>query len=241
MKYSGNKAKNYGQVGGKLLYLFPAFERLVPNAGTNELLLDLGCGNGDLIKYLSDKGYKSIGLDHSDELIQNARNNIDNAEFVVADIGNFSNVFKNKFDVITISTVLNELSSKEQMTQALLESAKVLSNEGQILIGLPHPCFDGYMQSSLMERDDIKTEFAGYNDSGKICRITHTTENGELTFEDYHWTMQDYFECIYDAGLIVQTLDECYPPIELKFSDPERYKEKTKMPKYIVLVCKDRQ
>ncbi len=44
---------------------------LVDEAG---LIADLGCGSGNSLKYIIEKGYKAVGVDYSDELIGLAKN-----------------------------------------------------------------------------------------------------------------------------------------------------------------------
>lgn len=39
----------------------------------NELIADLGCGSGNSLKYIIEKGYKAMGADYSDELIALAK------------------------------------------------------------------------------------------------------------------------------------------------------------------------
>lgn len=64
------------------------------------LLLDVGCGTGQHLKYLAkSRNYRLVGLDADPEMLRIARNKLNSLEFVKGKMQNFS--FKNKFDVIT--------------------------------------------------------------------------------------------------------------------------------------------
>jgi trans-aconitate methyltransferase len=60
-------------------------------------LLDVGCGTGEHLKYLS-KDFKSIGMDVNKDAIKIAKSNVPDADFKVADMIEFD--FKKKFDVL---------------------------------------------------------------------------------------------------------------------------------------------
>jgi 2-polyprenyl-3-methyl-5-hydroxy-6-metoxy-1,4-benzoquinol methylase len=58
-------------------------ESLSPNAR----ILDLCCGTGNLVSYLSNKGYDVTGIDRSEQMIMHAKaNNSLKANFIIGDI-----------------------------------------------------------------------------------------------------------------------------------------------------------
>ena len=63
-------------------------------------VLDIGCGNGKMIKYLGDKtGAHIHGFDYSDNAIMHAKTNNDSGDFRVGVIGKIE-YSKESFDVI---------------------------------------------------------------------------------------------------------------------------------------------
>lgn len=60
---------------------------LAPRAG--ERILDLGCGSGQLTAKIAESGAEVIGLDRSEEMIAEARQNYPALKFEVADAANF--------------------------------------------------------------------------------------------------------------------------------------------------------
>lgn len=72
----------------------------------NDVLLDLGCGNGALTRYFYDKVARSVGVDFSEYLIQVAKDNFENIP---------NNVY---FEGDALNFVVN-YSKKEEVTKAL--------------------------------------------------------------------------------------------------------------------------
>jgi SAM-dependent methyltransferase len=73
------------------------FAKLLP---VGAKVLDIGCGTGVKAKYLSAKGLKVLGLDFSEQMINIAKREVPEAEFVVLDmkeVGELSGEFEGIF------------------------------------------------------------------------------------------------------------------------------------------------
>lgn len=96
---------------------------LRPSQG--ELILDIGCGRGDLVCKIAKKS-KCIGID----LVEGKRKNIErtkNAEFRVADAG-YLPFENNYFDKVVLSSVLQMVGDNRRVLQ---ESHRVLKHNGE--------------------------------------------------------------------------------------------------------------
>lgn len=73
----------------------------------NKSILDVGCGFGDIIPFISKKtkSFKYTGVDLVPEFIEVAEGKYPNRNFIVADY--FGNPFETKFDIILTSGTLN--------------------------------------------------------------------------------------------------------------------------------------
>jgi SAM-dependent methyltransferase len=88
---------------------------------TNQKILDLGCGTGQLALHFLENGYEVVGLDGSEHMLsyanENARNYVDDgqARFIQGNIAEFQ--LDDSFGLI-ISTfdTLNHLSNEEALT-----------------------------------------------------------------------------------------------------------------------------
>lgn len=90
-------------------------------------ILDYGCGKGDFVKYLNDKGYNSFGFEPGEQ----ARNNFlkqNNKKQLVDKI-------ENKYDVITLFHVLEHIPNFVDIFEKLKNS---LNDKGIIILALPN-------------------------------------------------------------------------------------------------------
>ena len=94
-------------------------------------ILEIGCGSGELLRHLP--GERKCGVDTSEELIQQARGNVPQVEFIVADGNTFDP--DETFDYIIISDTLNWVSD----VQSLLTGIKRCSHPAtKLLLNVPN-------------------------------------------------------------------------------------------------------
>lgn len=102
-------------------------------------ILDLGCGVGRLTLELGRLGHKVTGIDISEDAIKNAnlnaekKNLTDRCSFACESATSlpFDN---NTFDVIIIQAVLTIIESKEDRKKILLESNRILKENGFVYL-----------------------------------------------------------------------------------------------------------
>ena len=105
-------------------------ELLKPKA--NELILDLGCGAGQLTEEIAKSGAKVMGMDASESMIESASNNFPELEFRIANAESFD--FAEKFDAIfsnaTLHWVKNYKAAATNMFQHLNENGRLIIEFG---------------------------------------------------------------------------------------------------------------
>lgn len=100
------------------------------DADKNSTVLDLGCGNGALTKALQEKGYAVKGMDASKELLDIARKNYPDIEFVQGDATHFE--FPEPFDVVFSNAVFHWID-KECQQDMLKCIYNALKKDGQLV------------------------------------------------------------------------------------------------------------
>jgi ubiquinone/menaquinone biosynthesis C-methylase UbiE len=76
-------------------------------------ILDIGCGSGLFAEHLVRKGLKVVGIDINQDMIDAAKNNVPEAEFLLAEAENLP--FKdNSFDMVFLGLVLHEVNDFEK-------------------------------------------------------------------------------------------------------------------------------
>lgn len=97
----------------------------------DERILDIGCGTGYLTDRIAASGADVVGLDASEEMIQEARENYSRCEFVHADARTFS--FEKQFDAVFSNAALHWIPDQD----AALESiADALRSDGRFVAEL---------------------------------------------------------------------------------------------------------
>jgi len=107
---------------------YDKFEKLLKKGAT---ILDLGCGNGKTCKYFSELGYKTLGLDFSDEMLKLAKKHSPNLNFKLKDITKFS--FDKKFDGAIYAYSLFHLN-EEQAESSIQCVSNALNSKSPLLL-----------------------------------------------------------------------------------------------------------
>jgi SAM-dependent methyltransferase len=146
----------------------------------NAHILDLCCGTGQLAQYLLCKGYQVTGIDLSSAMLDYARKNAPDAEFVVADARDFH--LPTQFQgVISTTYGLNHILSLEELTQVFENVYAVLQEKGLFVFDL-----------SLIER---------YQASW------HGSMLGDVT-ADYAWALKRHYQAAENIGQIAIAIFE---------------------------------
>ncbi len=100
-----------------------------------EKVLDLGCGNGRLLKALKEKQVQYLGVDNSEELLLQAQASFPDEKsfFLKADALNLP-LKDNEFDKVMSIAVLQHIPSKEYRLKFLKECLRVLKPDGKLIL-----------------------------------------------------------------------------------------------------------
>ncbi len=100
---------------------------LAPKPG--ERILDLGCGTGHLAKRITEAGATVVGLDQSESMIAQAKQNYPDLTFVTGDARDFR--FDQPFDGIFSNAVLHWVTPPEQAVECM---ARALRQGGRLVL-----------------------------------------------------------------------------------------------------------
>ncbi|MCF4968126.1 class I SAM-dependent DNA methyltransferase [Nostoc sp. CMAA1605] len=112
-----NWAFAYPQDNSSELWLEFLGKHILEYLPENARILDVGCGQGQLVNKLIAKGYQVTGVDLSDEMLRYARKNAPSGEFIQSDIRSFE-MPPTFHAVVSSSTVFNYMLSIEDLTKA---------------------------------------------------------------------------------------------------------------------------
>ena len=94
---------------------------LVP-VDTEQTILDLGCGTGELTKVLADKAGKAIGVDGSAAMIELARKSFPEIEFHVRDARALG--WSGRFDTVFSNAVFHWIPEQEELLRSVRDALK---------------------------------------------------------------------------------------------------------------------
>ncbi len=190
--------------------ILPNLLRLLPPKGKR--IIDIACGQGFFSKNFADAGGEVLGIDIAPSLIERARENAGkNLKFEVASASKMSMAESGYFDGGMIVLALQNI---EDMPESLAEAARVLKNNGTLVIVLNHPCFRIPKASSWGFDETMNTQYRrvdhyGVPFSQKIDMTPGAKNEGEkIHTMSFHRPLQDYVKFLVKAGFVVVGLEE---------------------------------
>jgi ubiquinone/menaquinone biosynthesis C-methylase UbiE len=132
---------------------------ILEHLGGAESLLDVGCGPGQLLKRLADKVSKLVGVDESEEMLEEAARNCPSAELIHTKAEDLE--FREEFDMVVTSQMLHEVKlfgTAEQMDGVLRAIWNALKPGGYFLLDHLDPG-EGRVTVKLRQDDALLQEF----------------------------------------------------------------------------------
>jgi SAM-dependent methyltransferase len=178
-----------------------AFLSSLPAPG--RLTLDLGCGEGRLTRDLAALGHRVIGVDLSPAMLTAAREADPTGEYVEADVARLP--FDD--DAADLAVAFMTLMDMDDMSGAMREIARVLEPGALLLATVVHP-----LNSASLPRGDDSEAGLVIRSYREQRRYADGLERDglEMTFESMHYSLEDYWRAIRDAGFVVEDLRELY-------------------------------
>ena len=144
-------AKQYSEEFGTYIEdsdIYKEFEKYLPKKST---ILDLGAGSGRTYSYFNRKGYNYIALDFSDKMKQYAFKLHGEFPYIVDDIVNIKNHFKNKsIDAVFAVYSLFHLP-KEDFEKAIKDIFDILKDNGILLISYSEGSGEEFVDEPYLE------------------------------------------------------------------------------------------
>lgn len=211
-------------------------------------VLDVGCGNGHLSRYLKKHLATVTGIDRSEEMIKTCKKYCSDILFLVHDItlGELSN---QKFDYIIFN---NSIQDMKDYIAGIKAASLMLKKGGKLIICVKHPCFHPTDTNAgwVVETDNGDTLVTGSgltSISQLDCHYTgkhfimdeylnhceHVREwYGEKTVS-YSRTVAEYCNTIVQCGLQIVKVEEPMPIEDGQAENPDLYALLVRIPNFI--------
>ncbi len=152
----------------------------------NAKILDVGCGPGNITKYLLHKrpDLDVLGIDLAPKMIEFARKNNPTARFKVMDSRDI-HLLDSKFDAIVVGFCLPYLSPEEAI--AFIKSAYGQLND------------QGLLYLSFVEGDPAQSDFK-VGSGGRVYFYYHLLEELKLNLQHAHFSQLALFKVAYKVS-----------------------------------------
>lgn len=128
---------------------------------SGNLLLDIGCGTAEHLRYLSEN-YAVTGIDYSPKMLEIAREKLPGIPFYEMDMANFK--LSEQYDVIiSLFSAIGYVKTVERLNQTIASAKKHLLSGGMLMI---EPWFTP--EDFEIHRNDV---LFGETESTKACRM----------------------------------------------------------------------
>ena len=162
--------KDYSRETRTLLQLISRYKRSSGNS-----LLDVGCGTGRHISYLRKK-FDCVGMDASDQMLEQARRNVKGVEFVRGDMTRFN--LDRKFDVILcLFSAIGYVRTYPRLARALRNFAKHLQEGGVVII-------EPWFTKAQWKNGSVHLTRHSKSDNLKIVRVGYSGVRGNISVLD---------------------------------------------------------
>ena len=195
-------------------FIFPTIKKLI-EIKKGQKILDLGCGNGSLIRELYVEGVQYLGVDFSASLITKAKERT-LQPLVNFELGDLTaeNLYlnlkkKGPWDTILSSMVLHDCPDLKPLAKNI---SCLLRIEGEFIFSIPHPYFNASPYMHLVHKDgklisdDRAITLTGYS------KIQHFVGKGKpnqpIEHYNFHRPVGILLKMFFDEGLVLTAYEE---------------------------------
>jgi SAM-dependent methyltransferase len=171
------------------------------------LTLEIGCGEGRVVRALASRGYNIVGLDGSPTLVRHARDADAQSAYLAGD-GTRLPFADATFETVVAYNSLQTMVAVTDMPRAVAEAARVLKPSGRLCFCVAHPMTD---IGRLEQPDAGKIVISGSYFVNELVDDTVTHEGVTMTFHGWTHNVEDYARAVEDAGMVIEKLREPRP------------------------------
>jgi 2-polyprenyl-3-methyl-5-hydroxy-6-metoxy-1,4-benzoquinol methylase len=181
-------------------------------------ILDAGCGEGYLSRFLAEGGAEVTGIDSSNELVKAARDYAPSKELPVSfDVGSVDSLPYNskEFDIVVCNHLMNDL---QDPSIAIEEFSRVLRDGGRVVIMMLHPCFyNKHAERGNPENNLITDTYFQARPVTQHFEVDGIKSPASTT--SWLRPLEFYTEALRESGFVITSLTEPHPSPEMMQAD----------------------
>lgn len=212
--------------------LLPRIAHHINASLTPPKVLDYGCGEGHLSRFLSSKTRLTL-FDVDPEMLSIAERNAAQSPVQQVDVVvGPEDIPDDCFDFVVLSLVLVAIPSEATIQEVMNHCKRALKPNGTLVIATTHPCFRDRMFSTF--HTNYLTEPFPYKESGTEFDVYLCTQRQDefIVIHDTHRTLSWYSNLLRSNGMHCLLIDEVLDDSELI---PERFN--SLVPPFVVFLA----
>lgn len=231
--FAGYAELRQNESGFNALLEQPAICSLLPKL-KDSAVIDLGCGFGDLCRYVRAQGARSvIGVDLSKNMLEVAQQKTNDTaiEYCNNSIEEFT-AEANSADLVISSLAIHYVADYEAIIKKIYAWLKPA---GRLIFSVEHPVCTAHPTTGTVEttKGDVVWPVVNYRDEGQF-KQTWFVDN----VIKYHRTMQTYVNTLIEAGFTLDKLLEPMPSDAMIAHNPNFAIHKVRPPLLVVSAYK---
>lgn len=191
--------------------------------------LDFGCGTGRSTRFLKKMGFKTTGVDISEDMLKQARSKDRSADYHKVNDGDLNLFNDDTFDLVLSAFTFDNIPSEDKKIENLRELKRLLRPEGKIINLVSSPDIYIHEWSSFSTRDFPENRNAK---SGDKVKIVMTDVEDQRPVEDILWSDDAYREIYNLTDLIIA---DVYRPLA-KPDEPFDWVNETRIAPWVIYV-----
>lgn len=212
--------------------LLPSIERLLA-LKSGECVLDVACGNGQLSRWMSERGARVVGIDLSERLIEIARaksspggEKIDYRVVDASDASALRQLGPTSYDAIVCNMALMDMPAIDPLAESV---PSLLKPGGRFIFSALHPCFntgDARKVASESEeggnlRETVGVEVTRYLTARKVLGLAMVGQPAPQPY--FERPLHALLEPFLRSALVLDALEEPAFPKDATPSDQPWY------------------
>jgi len=172
-------------------------------------VLELGSGEGRVVRDLNALGYDVIGMDPSPTLVRHAHTADRDGTYLVGQ-GEALPFPNSAFDLVV---AYNSLQNVSDLRRTVSEAGRVLKPGGQFCVCIAHPMTD----AGRFQSPDPSAPFVINTSYYGPRRVGDTVERAglQITFHGWAYSLQEYANAFTDNGFVLDLIHEPRPTDEV--------------------------
>jgi ubiquinone/menaquinone biosynthesis C-methylase UbiE len=172
--------------------------KIISQYSSGKNALDFGCGTGRSTRFLQTLGYKTMGIDISEEMITIARKLDPAGDYQRIDDGDFSRFSSSSFDLILSAFTFDNIPTMDKKIRLFNSLSALLTQNGTIINLVSSPEIYTHEWASFTTKDFPENAKAK---TGDIVRIITTDIADTRPCYDIFWSEEDYTTVYSKANL----------------------------------------